>query len=70
MLIVLIEIFILLSSALFVYKNIDNNMEESLYALVQISGSSCVFFLLIHAYINHHQIDGIFEKIHKIYAGM
>lgn len=65
-----IQTLTMISCIMFVFKNIKCNVNQSLYAVMQICAVSCTIFPLIHAYINHRQIEGIFVKLQKIYESM
>ena len=63
------DIFILISSIMFVYINIKIDVAKSMNAATQIFTFTCLIFALNNAFINRRQIGEIFMKMKKIYDG-
>ena len=64
------DLLAIVLSILFLNNIVKSDVNKSMYALIQISSTSCTFFCLIHAYIIRRQIEGIFVKLQTIYDGM
>lgn len=63
------DIFILISSIMFVFINIKTDVAKSIYAATQIFTFTCAIFALNRGFINRRQVGKIFMKIKKIYDG-
>lgn len=66
--IIFAEIFMLIASVVFFMKNVSTNLEESLFALLQIAGLVGSLYIMATAYISQHKIMSIFDSLSQIYT--
>lgn len=65
--IIVIEISFFVSSCFFVEENLSGNVEESLYALFQISGAIALIYSLIVSFYSRKNITAFFKSLANIY---
>lgn len=51
----------------FFAKNVSIDLEEALFALIQMAGSGNILYVSIISYISRHKITTIFNSLSKIY---
>lgn len=56
-----------ISSLFFTIQFVMTNLEDTLYAIAQIAGGSCVSYNLSVAYIFRYEINAILDSLSKIY---
>lgn len=56
------------STTVFILKHVSSNLEDTLYALLQIAGLTYVLYTLIVAFILRHKVNHIFLTQSNIYG--
>lgn len=56
-----------ISSAVFVWENVSIDLEESLYAVAQVCGSSAVTYVSILIFLLRHKITATINRLSEIY---
>lgn len=59
--------FSAISTVIFIARFISVNLEDTLYALLQIAGLTYVIYAMIVAFILRHRINRIFGQLSEIY---
>lgn len=71
--VVLSDLLPLVSSVLYLYKNVWKNQADigtSLYPVAQISGYGCTLYTVVAAFIIREKIRNMLDKVQEIYDGL
>lgn len=65
---IMFELFILISSVVFIYKNVSTNLEVCLYAIFQTVGCTGQIYMMISALIQRSKIAEMFKTLSNLYS--
>lgn len=64
--IIAVEVCITTSSMVYFLKNVSVDLDTSLYALFQMTGSTSLIYILVYAFSMQHKIADMFQHLSNI----